>query len=108
MDEGTRRSSAVERKRGEVESFTHRQKGVCSRSVSFDLDDENRIHNVVFVGGCRGNLKAIAKLVEGKKATEIIAVLKGNRCGLNPTSCADQFAKGLEEALEEKARKSAE
>ena len=31
--------------------------GVCSRTVSFELDGEGRVHDVSFVGGCNGNLK---------------------------------------------------
>ncbi|MDD2434522.1 MAG: TIGR03905 family TSCPD domain-containing protein [Bacilli bacterium] len=84
-----------------MKSFTHRQLGVCSTKVDFCLDDDNNIHDVQFSGGCNGNLKAIAKLVEGKPATEVIAILKGNKCGPRLTSCADQFAKALEAALKQ-------
>ena len=77
---------------------TYYTQGVCSQAVEFELED-GKIHNVVFYGGCNGNLKAISKLVEGKSAEETIAILKGNTCGSKPTSCADQFARGLEEAL---------
>ena len=72
--------------------------GVCSRLIQFELED-GVIHNVAFMGGCNGNLKAISKLVEGKKAEEIIPVLKGNTCGFKNTSCADQFAQALEKAM---------
>ena len=40
--------------------------GVCARMISFDLDENNNIHNLGFLGGCSGNLRAISKLVEGK------------------------------------------
>ena len=50
------------------------------------------------MGGCNGNLKAIAKLVEGKPAEEVIRILEGNTCGPRPTSCADQLAKAIMEA----------
>ena len=59
------------------------------------------VHNVSFDGGCDGNLKAISKLVEGQKAEELIRILEGNRCGFKPTSCADQFSKGLRQAIGE-------
>lgn len=72
---------------------------VCSRNISFDLDDNNRIHNLVFIGGCNGNLKAIGKLCEGKDANEIVKILKGNICGMRSTSCADQLSIALLEAL---------
>ena len=85
-----------------METFVHRNQGTCSRSVTFELDDKKIVHNVAFEGGCNGNLKAISKLVEGKPATEVIAILKGNTCGYKSTSCADQLAKALEEALAKK------
>ncbi len=73
-------------------------KGVCSRNITFDLND-GIISNVSFYGGCNGNLKGIAALAEGKSAEEVIEVLKGIKCGFKQTSCPDQFAKALEEAL---------
>lgn len=78
--------------------FKHKNKGVCSTQVTFEIED-GIVHNVEFEGGCNGNLKAIAKLAEGHTAEELIALLKGNTCGWKNTSCADQFAEGLEKAL---------
>lgn len=72
---------------------------VCSRLISFDLDEENRIHNLSFLGGCNGNLKAISKLLEGQTAQYAVNTLQGNTCGPRPTSCADQLSKALIEAL---------
>ena len=80
--------------------FQHEQQGVCSHVVEFELNDDHTVHNVVFHGGCKGNLSAISKLCEGMKAEALVETLKGNTCGPRPTSCADQFARGLEEALE--------
>ncbi len=74
-------------------------KGVCSRNITFDLND-GIISNVSFYGGCNGNLKGIASLAEGKPAEEVIESLKGIKCGFKQTSCPDQFAKALEQALE--------
>lgn len=79
---------------------TFAPKGVCSVKIDFDIDDEKKLHNVKFVGGCNGNLKAIGKLVEGKDAAEIAEILRGNQCGMRGTSCADQFSKAIEGALE--------
>ena len=79
--------------------YTYKNEGVCSRSVSFDLND-GIVSGVSFVGGCNGNLKAIGKLAEGMKATDLIEKLSGNTCGFKNTSCADQFAKALSKALE--------
>ncbi len=78
---------------------TFSPKGVCSVQIDFDIDDENKLHNVSFVGGCNGNLKAIGKLVEGRDAKEVSDILRGNICGFRGTSCADQFAKAIDEAV---------
>ena len=71
--------------------------GVCAKVISFDLDDNGTIHNLNFLGGCPGNLKAISKLLEGAKAKEVAGILAGNTCGPRPTSCADQLSKALNE-----------
>ncbi len=73
-------------------------KGVCAREIHFELDEDKKVHNVRFDGGCNGNLKAIGLLVEGLSAAEVAEKLKGNKCGMRSTSCADQFAKALMEA----------
>ncbi len=77
---------------------TYRTRGTCSSAITFDLED-GILHNVVFTGGCNGNLRAIGKLVEGKNAREIADLLRGNTCGPRSTSCADQLSKAIEEAL---------
>ena len=77
---------------------TYMTKGTCAKQIDFELED-GVIHNVVFTGGCNGNLKAIAKLAEGQDAERIISILAGNTCGPRPTSCADQFSIALTEAL---------
>lgn len=73
--------------------------GVCARQISFDLMEDNRISNLVFTGGCNGNLKAISKLLEGTKAEDAIRILKGNTCGPRQTSCADQLSQALDQAI---------
>ena len=75
--------------------------GVCSRLISFDLSDDGRIHNLGFLGGCSGNLKAISKLLEGRSAKEAATILTGNTCGPLPTSCADQLSIALLQAIEQ-------
>lgn len=77
---------------------TYRTHGVCSQAIIFDLDGEI-IKKVQFVGGCSGNTQGVARLVEGMKATDAIARLEGIKCGPRPTSCPDQLAKALKEAL---------
>ena len=78
-------------------SFT--PKGICAMKIDFDLDEDKKLHNVSFTGGCNGNLKAIGMLVEGKNASEIADILRGNTCGFKGTSCADQFAQAIDESL---------
>ena len=81
--------------------YTYRTQGVCAREISFDINN-NIITNVQFIGGCNGNLKAISKLVEGMTVEEIEKKLKGNTCGPRKTSCADQLALAVREALNNK------
>jgi len=78
--------------------YTHRNRGTCSSTVSFEIND-GIINNVSFVGGCNGNLKAIARLVEGCDAKKVADILRGNRCGPRSTSCADQLASAIDDAL---------
>ena len=80
--------------------YHYKTNNVCSSEITFELED-NKLHNVVFTGGCNGNLKAIGKLVEGMDADQVIALLKGNTCGPNFTSCADQLTKAVEAAKAE-------
>ncbi len=79
--------------------YTYKTVGTCSKQISFDIDENNKVHNVSFVGGCNGNLKAISKLVEGMDANKVIEILEGNLCGMRNTSCADQLAKALKERI---------
>lgn len=78
-----------------MEHKTFIPSGVCSTQIDFDVED-GKLHNVVFTGGCNGNLKAIGRLVEGQDAKEIAGILRGNQCGHKGTSCADQFARALD------------
>lgn len=78
--------------------FSYTPAGVCTQNISFDIED-GKIFNVQFLGGCMGNLCAISKLVEGKEAHQIAEILRGNDCRGKGTSCADQLAKAIDEAL---------
>jgi len=82
-------------------TYQYTTKGTCSRLIDIELDDEKRIVDVKFTGGCNGNLKGIAALVKGEKAEDVIPKIKGIRCGFKPTSCPDQLATALEEILAE-------
>ena len=75
-------------------------KNVCSMQIHFDLDG-NVVHNIEFLGGCNGNLKAISKLVDGMTVEQIEEKLRGNTCGPRPTSCADQLAIAVRKAYNE-------
>lgn len=77
--------------------YDYTPRGVCSRRISVDLDGDT-IKEVSFVGGCDGNLKAIAKLVRGQKVDDVVTLLEGNTCGPRATSCADQLTRALREA----------
>ena len=79
--------------------MVYRTKGVCAMAIEFEIDDEKKVHDVKFIGGCSGNTQGIAKLVEGMDANEVIARLEGVKCGSKPTSCPDQLTKALKGAL---------
>lgn len=78
---------------------TYNFSGTCSKSVTFDIDENNIVSNVSFIGGCNGNLKGISAMCEGQRAEDIIKRLAGIRCGFKSTSCPDQFSKSLEKEL---------
>ena len=73
--------------------------GVCCKEITFDIDENNIVKSVDFVGGCPGNLKGIKHLVEGRPANEIAEKLAGIPCGGKSTSCPDQLSKALREQL---------
>ena len=82
--------------------YEYKTENTCAQMISFDLEGEV-VTNISFLGGCNGNLKAIAKLVEGMEASHVIELLSGNTCGFKSTSCGDQLACALKAALEEEA-----
>jgi uncharacterized protein (TIGR03905 family) len=77
----------------------YKTSGTCSRKITFELDDENKVHNVVFEGGCHGNLQGVGRLVEGMDAEELIKRVSGIKCGFKSTSCPDQLSKAVSEAI---------
>ena len=79
--------------------FTYRTKGTCSQEILFDVDGKT-VKNIEFIGGCNGNLKGICRLVKGMKAEDVIDRMEGTLCGFRNTSCPDQIAITLEEALQ--------
>ena len=74
--------------------YSYKTSGVCSREIIFEVED-NKVKNVQFIGGCNGNLKGIAALVEGLDMDEVITRIEGIRCGSKVTSCPDQLAEAL-------------
>lgn len=80
--------------------FTYRPRGVCSQLMEIEIED-GVLRSLSVMGGCDGNLKGIARLVEGMEVEEVIRRLEGVRCGRKPTSCPDQLAKALKLALEQ-------
>jgi len=81
-----------------MQSYTYSPQGVCTKAITFTIDD-GKIHDIHFMGGCPGNLTAISKLLEGAEAKNVVETLKGNDCGGRGTSCADQLALAVEQAL---------
>lgn len=83
---------------GNRKLYVYTPRGVCAKKISFSIVD-GKLHHVRFQNGCEGNLKAISKLVEGQDALFIAKLLRGNDCRGRGTSCADQFAQAIEDAL---------
>lgn len=79
-------------------TFSYQTSGVCAKLINFDITD-GKLYNVRFLGGCMGNLCAISKLIEGQDAKSVADILRGNTCGGKSTSCADQLARAIDEAL---------
>lgn len=77
--------------------YQYKTKGTCSQQILFEIED-NKLTNVQYIGGCNGNLKGIAALVEGMDVDEVIVRLEGTKCGMKDTSCPDQLARALKEA----------
>ncbi len=77
-----------------MEHLTYTPKGVCSRQMDIDYED-NKIVSVKVTGGCNGNLKGIGSLLVGMDIDEAIKRLEGITCGMKPTSCPDQIAQAL-------------
>ena len=74
--------------------FVYHTSGTCSRQIIFDVDENNIIHGVKFIGGCSGNLQGVGKLVEGRNIDELEGILSGIKCK-NNTSCPDQLSKAI-------------
>ena len=78
--------------------YEYKTKGTCSQRILFEIE-EGKVRNVQFLGGCNGNLQGISKLVDGMDVDEVINKIEGIHCGMKPTSCPDQLARALKEAM---------
>ena len=81
-----------------ITEYTNR--GVCSRKTVVELDDAGIIKDIKIIGGCSGNTQGIMSLLKGMHAKDAIEKMNGIDCNGRGTSCPDQVAKALTEALE--------
>ncbi len=81
--------------------MNYKTTGTCSREIHFEVED-NILKSVEFVGGCAGNTKGVAQLVEGMEIHDVIRRLEGIPCGSKGTSCPDQLAHALKTYLDQK------
>lgn len=80
-----------------IKTITYTPKGVCSRQMEIDLENDI-IKEVRVLGGCSGNLQGVSSLLVGMTRDEAIRRMEGIRCGSKPTSCPDQLAYALKQA----------
>lgn len=78
--------------------YSYKTNGTCSSMIDFDIVD-GKLHNITYTGGCNGNLKAIGSILEGADAKFAVERLSGIRCGFKDTSCGDQLARAIREAI---------
>lgn len=79
-------------------TITYKPRGVCSQRFTIQVED-GIIQSVTVVGGCEGNLKGLSSLLRGMKVEDAVERLEGIRCGFKSTSCPDQIAQALKQAL---------
>ena len=80
-------------------TYTYKTKGTCSTKIQIETQGDI-VESVQFTGGCNGNLQGISSLVEGQPAQEVVQRLSGICCGFKSTSCPDQLAAAIEQALQ--------
>lgn len=79
-------------------TITYTPRGVCSRKMVIEVE-QGVIQSVNVLGGCNGNLQGLSSLLRGMKVEEAVQRLEGIQCGMRPTSCPDQIAQALKQAL---------
>ena len=85
---------------GMIMTYNYKTVGTCSRVIELEIDENEIIKGVHFIGGCNGNLQGISALVCGQKIDDVIKKLEGIKCGFKNTSCPDQLAQALKEIKE--------
>ena len=78
-----------------LKTIQYRTSGTCCQLMNVVIDDDNKIYDVEFYGGCGGNLKGLRSLIIGLPIENVISKLKGIDCGGKGTSCPDQLARCL-------------
>ena len=81
-------------------TYSYKTTGTCSQMIKLEIDDDQTIKSVSFLGGCNGNLQGISALVTGQKIDDVISKLEGIKCGFKQTSCPDQLAQALKKIKE--------
>ena len=79
-----------------MKKISYTTSGTCSKVINLEIDDDNRISDISFIGGCNGNLQGICSLVKGMEADEVKKRLDGIRSGSKPTSCPDQLCRAID------------
>lgn len=79
--------------------ITFKPSGVCCREMIFEVDEDKKITDIEFIGGCPGNIMGIKNLVIGQNAHEVADKLENITCGNKSTSCPDQLSKAIRQAL---------
>ena len=51
--------------------MVYKTKGVCAQGIEFEIDDNKKVHNIKFTGGCSGNTQGVAHLAEGMDANDL-------------------------------------
>jgi uncharacterized protein (TIGR03905 family) len=79
--------------------ITFKPSGVCCREITFEVNENNIITDVNFIGGCPGNLIGLKQLVIGQNAHEVADKLANIPCGGKSTSCPDQLSKAIRQNI---------
>ena len=85
--------------------MVYKTKGVCAQGIEFEINDNKKVHNIKFTGGCSGNTQGVAQLAEGMDADEVISRLEGIRCGFKPNFMSGSACKSPERSAEPVIRK---